>query len=146
MSRKLALGTHPAYVSVQGRNRSLTQLCSSVALNLEKVTISQSGPSYNEAYLKELKASTPSSRPPPVSDPYDADMSMNVDEVSSVVLDDADSSFCKCYEYSIFSHLTNLHQLKQSSRLTRPSRPQRSGVSGSARQACPAKKTSFLCQ
>ncbi|KNZ73075.1 GC-rich sequence DNA-binding factor [Termitomyces sp. J132] len=77
LSRKLALGTHPA----------------SIALNLEKVTISQSGPTYNEAYLKELKASTPSSRPPPVSDPYDADMSMNVDEVSSTMVADAESSF-----------------------------------------------------
>ncbi|KAG6891529.1 hypothetical protein C0992_005064 [Termitomyces sp. T32_za158] len=75
LSRKLALGTHPA----------------SVALDLKKVNISQSGPTYDAAYLKELKASTPSSRPPPVSDPYDEDMSMNVDEVSSVALDGADS-------------------------------------------------------
>ncbi|KAG6836834.1 hypothetical protein H0H93_002514 [Arthromyces matolae] len=79
LSRKLALGTHPA----------------SIALNLEKVSISQSGPSYDAAYLKELKASTPSSRPPPPpsSDSYDADMSMNidVDDVSGMGMDTAES-------------------------------------------------------
>ncbi|KAG6902530.1 hypothetical protein C0995_015348 [Termitomyces sp. Mi166 len=78
LSRKLALGTHPA----------------SVTLDLEKVTISQSRPTYDEAYLKELKTSTPSSRPPPVSDPYDADMSIDVDQVSSMmVVDGVDPSF-----------------------------------------------------
>ncbi|KAG6905475.1 hypothetical protein DXG01_002492 [Tephrocybe rancida] len=77
LSRKLALGTHPA---------------SSVALNLDKATISNRGPTYDKAYLNELKASTPSSRPPPVPDPYDADMSMDVDEVSTMVIDGANLS------------------------------------------------------
>jgi hypothetical protein len=41
---------------------------------------SNGGPTYSQAYLNELKASTPTSRPPiPPSDPYDADMSMDVD-------------------------------------------------------------------
>ncbi|KAF8073909.1 nineteen complex-related protein 2-domain-containing protein [Lyophyllum atratum] len=76
LSRKLALGTHPA----------------SVPLNLEQATISPNrGPTYDQAYLKELKASTPSSRPPPVSDVYDADMSMDVEEVSTMAMSTTDS-------------------------------------------------------
>ncbi|KAG6878518.1 hypothetical protein C0993_005449, partial [Termitomyces sp. T159_Od127] len=75
LSRKLALGTHPA----------------SVALDLEKATISQrSGPTYDAAHLRELKAGTPSSRPPPA-----AETSMDVDEASSLALDGAGSPFCK---------------------------------------------------
>ncbi|TFK40869.1 nineteen complex-related protein 2-domain-containing protein [Crucibulum laeve] len=63
LSRKLALGTHPA-----------------VSLNLEQATISPArGPTYDQAYLNQLKASTPTSRPPrPAGGPYDADMSMDV--------------------------------------------------------------------
>ncbi|KAG6853058.1 hypothetical protein C0991_007202, partial [Blastosporella zonata] len=75
LSKKIALGTHPATVS----------------LNLDKATISNSGPTYSQAYLNELKASTPSTRPPPVSDPYDADMSMDVDDVSTMVIEGASS-------------------------------------------------------
>ncbi|KAL0570505.1 hypothetical protein V5O48_011451 [Marasmius crinis-equi] len=57
LSRKVNLGTHPS--------------------NLDQATISPSRPTYDQAYLNELKASTPSSRAPPVTtDPYDADMSM----------------------------------------------------------------------
>ncbi|KAF5375932.1 hypothetical protein D9615_008279 [Tricholomella constricta] len=76
LSRKLALGKHPA----------------SVPLNLEQATISPNrGPTYDQAYLKELKASTPTSRPPPISDPNDADMIMDVDEISTLAIDGADS-------------------------------------------------------
>ncbi|KAG5653109.1 hypothetical protein H0H81_002256 [Sphagnurus paluster] len=71
LSRKLALGTHPA----------------SVPLNLEQATISR--PTYDQAYLNELKASTPSSRPPPVGE-YDADITMDVDQVASMDVDGAD--------------------------------------------------------
>ncbi|GLB38206.1 putative nineteen complex-related protein 2 [Lyophyllum shimeji] len=76
LSRKLALGTHPA----------------SIPLNLEQATISTNrGPTYDEAYLKELKASTPSARPPPLSDPYAADMSMDVEQVSTMAVETTDS-------------------------------------------------------
>ncbi|KAG6827182.1 hypothetical protein H0H92_012892 [Tricholoma furcatifolium] len=68
LSRQLTLGTHPA----------------SLALNLDKANISNTGPTYDDAYLKELKASTPSARPPPASDSYDADISMDVDEVANM--------------------------------------------------------------
>ncbi|RDB19034.1 GC-rich sequence DNA-binding factor 2 [Hypsizygus marmoreus] len=75
LSRKLALGTHPA----------------SVPLNLEQATISPNrGPTYDQAYLKELKASTPTSRPPDISDSYDADMSMDVEDVSMMSVDGTD--------------------------------------------------------
>lgn len=51
--------------------------------NLDQATISPSrnGPTYDAAYLQELKKSTPSSRAPPQTsvDPYDADMSMSTD-------------------------------------------------------------------
>ena len=51
----------------------------SVPLNLDQATISPSrGPTYDQAYLNELKSSTPSVKPANV-DPYDADMSMDVD-------------------------------------------------------------------
>ncbi|KAF5369342.1 hypothetical protein D9758_002504 [Tetrapyrgos nigripes] len=65
LSRKLTLGQHPA----------------NLPENLEQATISSNkGPTYTQAHINELKASTPSSRAPiPVStDPYDADSSMDV--------------------------------------------------------------------
>lgn len=41
---------------------------------------SNGGPTYDQAYLNQLKASTPTSRPTlPGNDSYDADMSMDVD-------------------------------------------------------------------
>ncbi|KIK69685.1 hypothetical protein GYMLUDRAFT_150994 [Collybiopsis luxurians FD-317 M1] len=65
------------------RNLSLKKHPANIPDNLDQATISpnrQSGPTYDEAYLNELKRSTPSARapPPPTSDPYDADMSMDV--------------------------------------------------------------------
>ncbi|KAK7035518.1 hypothetical protein VNI00_011811 [Paramarasmius palmivorus] len=61
LSRKLALG----------------QSSANVPTNLDQATISPSRPTYDQAYLNELKASTTSTRAPvPLSDPYDADMSM----------------------------------------------------------------------
>lgn len=49
-------------------------------MSLDQATISpNSGPSYDDAHLKELKASTPTSRPV-IADPYDADMSMDVED------------------------------------------------------------------
>jgi GC-rich sequence DNA-binding factor len=52
---------------------------------LEQATISSSGPKYDAAYLKELKATTPSARPPGSSnvDPYDANMSVDLDDMPS---------------------------------------------------------------
>lgn len=51
---------------------------------LDQATISR--PIYDAAYLKELKASTPTARPPlPLkSDPYDADMSVDFGDMQSV--------------------------------------------------------------
>ncbi len=48
-------------------------------------TTSQGGPRYNDAYLSELKASTPSSRPRLVEDEstsYDEDISMATDSLA----------------------------------------------------------------
>ncbi|KAE9393867.1 hypothetical protein BT96DRAFT_967114 [Gymnopus androsaceus JB14] len=42
------------------------------------ISPSRNGPTYDEAYLNELKKSTPSSRAPVPTDPYDADMSMDI--------------------------------------------------------------------
>ncbi|KAJ7244984.1 nineteen complex-related protein 2-domain-containing protein [Mycena haematopus] len=69
LSQRLSLGTHP----------------SNILANLDQASISpHRGPTYDKAYLNELKASTPSSRAPvPVSDPYDADMSMDVGDISA---------------------------------------------------------------
>ena len=54
----------------------------SIPLTLDQATISR--PIYDAAYLKELKASTPTARPPLPSntDPYDADMSVDMGDIS----------------------------------------------------------------
>ena len=56
--------------------------------SLDQATIS--GPIYDAAYLKELKASTPTSRPPlpSNSDPYDADMSVDFGDISMLSVDE----------------------------------------------------------
>ncbi|KAK1232650.1 hypothetical protein PQX77_004212 [Marasmius sp. AFHP31] len=77
LSRKVALGTHP-----------------SIPSNLDQATISSSRPTYDQASLNELKASTPSSRaPPPVIDSYDGDTSMiDVEDGSVQSIDVLDAS------------------------------------------------------
>ena len=63
----------------------------SVPLNLDQATISpHRGPTYDQEYLKELKASTPTSRPIVASDPYDADMSMDVGDASMMSVETVD--------------------------------------------------------
>uniref|UniRef100_A0A8H8CMD7 GC-rich sequence DNA-binding factor n=1 Tax=Psilocybe cubensis TaxID=181762 RepID=A0A8H8CMD7_PSICU len=81
LSRKMALGTHPAIIPP----------------TLDQATISTNdSPKYDAAYLKELKANTPSSRPklPANIDSYDADMSIDVDDVSmqSIIVDSEESA------------------------------------------------------
>ncbi|CAA7262911.1 unnamed protein product [Cyclocybe aegerita] len=68
LSKKMSLGIHPA----------------TVPSSLDQATISTNdSPKYDAAYLEELKASTPSARPPPMNvDPYDADMSVDLVDVS----------------------------------------------------------------
>ncbi|KAJ7021614.1 nineteen complex-related protein 2-domain-containing protein [Mycena alexandri] len=66
LSQRLTLGTHPS---------------SNVPSNLDQASISpHRGPTYDQAYLNQLKASTPSSRAP---DPYDADMSLDMGDISA---------------------------------------------------------------
>ncbi|KAJ6584175.1 nineteen complex-related protein 2-domain-containing protein [Mycena vulgaris] len=69
LSQRLSLGTHPS---------------SNVPSNLDQASASpHRGPTYDKAYLNQLKASTPSSRAPlPSGDPYDADMSIDVGDMS----------------------------------------------------------------
>jgi len=54
-----------------------------VASALEQTKISNDGPRYDAAYLKELKESTPSSRPrvSTVEGPYDADMPLQSSDI-----------------------------------------------------------------
>ncbi|KAJ3854000.1 nineteen complex-related protein 2-domain-containing protein [Lentinula lateritia] len=65
------------------RNLTLSKHSTNFPDNLDQATISpnRNGPTYDAAYLQELKKSTPSSRAPPQTsvDPYDADMSMSTD-------------------------------------------------------------------
>ncbi|KAK7005823.1 GC-rich sequence DNA-binding factor-like protein [Favolaschia claudopus] len=70
LSQRLSLGTHPSNIVVP---------------NLDQASISPyRGATYDQASLNELKASTPSSRAPlPTNDPYDADMSMDMGDVSA---------------------------------------------------------------
>lgn len=51
------------------------------SVNLETtITPNSTGPTYDAAYLSQLKANTPSARfPLPAGDSYDADISMDVD-------------------------------------------------------------------
>ncbi|KAF5360932.1 hypothetical protein D9756_004921 [Leucocoprinus leucothites] len=70
LSRKVALGKHP----------------SAIPSNLDQATITpSSGPRYDQAYLNELKASTPSARPPTnndtVSTPDEHDPSIQIVDV-----------------------------------------------------------------
>ncbi|KAF8964319.1 nineteen complex-related protein 2-domain-containing protein [Flammula alnicola] len=74
LSQKMALGTHPAIIP----------------RNLDQATISSNeSPKYDAAYIEQLKASTPTVRPPPPSDvgSYDADMSMDFGDVSMQSID-----------------------------------------------------------
>ncbi|KAF8887184.1 nineteen complex-related protein 2-domain-containing protein [Infundibulicybe gibba] len=76
LSRKLALGKHPANLPDSLHQASITP---------------NRGPTYNEAYLNELKASTPTSRPPTATtDPYSTDMSVDVDDVSMSVVEQSE--------------------------------------------------------
>jgi GC-rich sequence DNA-binding factor len=67
-----------------GANNGLHQF-RTVPLNLDQANISSSGgPTYNKAYLNELKASN-SSRPALTSSgSYDADVSMDIDDMAIV--------------------------------------------------------------
>ena len=71
----------------------------SIPPSLDQATISR--PVYDAAYLKELKASTPTSRPPlpSNSDPYDADMSMDFGDVSMLSVDDEIGQSSRLYFY-----------------------------------------------
>jgi GC-rich sequence DNA-binding factor len=69
---------------------ALTVSYRNLPASLDQANISNGTPSYNAAYLSELKASTPSSRRPPNNDPYDADMSMDVGDISMQSIDTVD--------------------------------------------------------
>ena len=61
-----------------------------VPLNLDQASISpHRGPTYDQAHLRELKANTPTSRSVIATDPYDADMSMDIGDVSTMSVDSA---------------------------------------------------------
>lgn len=88
LSQKLSLSTHPAYVYVCTAvefilfMRSIRNV---LPASLDQATItprSNGAPVYDQAYLSQLKASTPSSRRAPVAEGYDADVSMDPGESS----------------------------------------------------------------
>ncbi|KAG2057874.1 hypothetical protein BDR06DRAFT_1005001 [Suillus hirtellus] len=82
LSQKLSLNAHPANV---------------LPVSLDQATItphSNGAPVYDQAYLSQLKASTPSSRRVTVAGGYDADVSMDPGETSievTEIADDVDS-------------------------------------------------------
>ena len=80
----MALGTHPSWVvSLLVFTFFADTFYSSVALNFDHATISTNrGLTYDQTYLNQLKASTPTSRPRLTDDAYDADTSMNIVDVS----------------------------------------------------------------
>ncbi|KAG1906541.1 GCFC-domain-containing protein [Suillus fuscotomentosus] len=78
LSQKLSLSAHPANV---------------LPVSLDQATItphSNGAPVYDQAYLSQLKASTPSSRRATVAEGYDADVSMDPGETSIEVTEIAD--------------------------------------------------------
>ncbi|TFY79609.1 hypothetical protein EWM64_g4406 [Hericium alpestre] len=81
LSRKLALGTHPASAG-------------NLPTTLDQASISSrsnGGPIYDQAYLSELKASTSMSRPTLTGDiSYDADISMDVDASGATMVSAVD--------------------------------------------------------
>ncbi|KAF9468648.1 nineteen complex-related protein 2-domain-containing protein [Collybia nuda] len=74
LSRKLALGKNAA----------------SIPLNLDQATISSHGPTYDQAHLQQLKASTPTSRPVAANDAYDVDMSIDIESAPTMSVDTMD--------------------------------------------------------
>jgi len=89
LSRKLTLAARPAYANVRTTVKSglLTRsISSALPVSLDQATItprSNGSPIYDQAYLSQLKASTPSSRRvAPVAESYDADVSMDLGDVS----------------------------------------------------------------
>ncbi|KII90784.1 hypothetical protein PLICRDRAFT_52485 [Plicaturopsis crispa FD-325 SS-3] len=106
LSRKLALGKHPASPG------------SLLPGSLDQASISpraNAGPTYDKAYLSELKASTPSSRPPPPrDDSFDIDMS--VDDISFQSNDVFESETAIPSESSIINAKQKRERLRGSGR------------------------------
>lgn len=69
---------------------ALKQFYSNLPASLDQANISNGAPSYSASYLSELKANTPSSRRPPTDDSYDADMSLDIGDISMESVDDVD--------------------------------------------------------
>jgi GC-rich sequence DNA-binding factor len=71
LSKKMVLGKLAAYVQYTRSSRAFTKRSSrKVPMNLDQATISPAvtGPKYDADYLNQLKASTPTSRPPRIPD------------------------------------------------------------------------------
>jgi len=94
-----------------------------VPQSLDQATISTSNgsPRYDAAYLKELKASTPTSRPPlPTNvDPYDADMSMDVGDMSVQTID-MDVGTCGASFVGVYENSQQRKKKQKSPRHTSP--------------------------
>ena len=80
-----------ACVHVHGSPKTATYVQSARTDNASRAAPSEidipqhsSGPTYDAAYLSQLKASTPSARPSLPTDAYDADVSMDVDSPASL--------------------------------------------------------------
>lgn len=88
LSKKLALGKGAAYVYSARIIASIGSLVFDSYRNLiptpPAIPTSSSGPTYDAAYLEELKANTPSGRPrlPDDSVSYDADVSSTADSLA----------------------------------------------------------------
>jgi GC-rich sequence DNA-binding factor len=103
LSKKLTLATHSAYVHVQSTVKSglFTRVISNaLPVSLDQATItprSNGTPVYDQAYLSELKASTPTSRRvAPVAESYVEDVSMDLGEISVEATETSCKSPPKC--------------------------------------------------
>lgn len=110
LSQKLSLSAHPAYVYVCTAvefSVFMRSIRNVLPASLDQATItprSNGAPTYDQAYLSQLKASTPSSRRAPVTEGYDADISMDPGETSIEATEISGKIFLECLVRYLMTH------------------------------------------
>lgn len=111
---------------------------------LEQTRISNEGPRYDAEYIKELKASTPSSRPrlPLHEDLVDADISMDVGDSSAHIIELDIGMFLRQAPHR---QITYLQRLLKTFLLNRQSKWPRKRERGFEKRRQVERKITFLC-
>lgn len=110
LSLKLTQAAHSAYVHVHTAVKSglfTTSISNVLPVSLDQATItprSNGTPVYDQAYLSELKASTPSSRRvAPVAEGYGADGSIDLGDISMEATEISCKPLLKCLVYQLMA-------------------------------------------